>query len=133
MLSLVNSLPWYFWVLWGVIGIPIVLIWVLKSTKSDPVLWRVGWGLSIVTLILVAVDSIITGTGCYIEYLPVVGRISMPLVALTCTLIFIGGYQKVVHPDFDPEKRRMFFMYTYAMVGVVVFFGILFAIISAMP
>ncbi|WP_312340056.1 hypothetical protein [Anaerospora hongkongensis] len=116
MWTLVNSLPWFFWVLWGSIGGAYILFWVLRSTKSDPVLWRIGWVLMVLTSMLVVIDNLIRGTSYYIEWLPFLGRISMPMVIITCSLIFIGGFQKTKHPDFDPEKRRKAYLYFYSMI-----------------
>lgn len=126
MLHLVNLLPWYFWVTWGGLGSLYVLRWVIKSTKNDPFLMRAGWFLSIVMLIDVVIDNVISGTGALSEYLPIVNCISMPLVVLTVSLIFIGGYQKSMRPDFDPEKRRTILYCYYALVMLFICIGLFF-------
>jgi hypothetical protein len=50
----------------------------------------------------------------------------MPVVVLTCSLIFIGGYQKAKRPDFDSEKRRTVIMCMYGLVATFAFLGLLF-------
>ena len=119
-------MPWFFWIFWGLFGIPYILRWVIKSTKGDPILWRIGWALSTVLLIIVIIDNVIRGTGALAQFSSLVGRISMPMVVLTCSLIFIGGYQKATRPDFDPEKRRTAMLCMYGLVATFIFLVLFF-------
>ena len=130
-MTLATSLPWYFWVLWGVIGVFLILRWVIKSTKNDPIIWRSGWVLGSVILIIVIIDNLgalplIGGTSSYSEYLLIMDRLSIPLVMLMVSLIFVGGYQKSLRPDFDPEKRRMAIICMYGLVVTVICLGLVF-------
>lgn len=126
MLTLVNSLPWFFFVVWGVLGIPYIIWWVIKSTNNDPLLLRVGWALMSINVLIVVIDNLFIGTGTYVEYMPILDWISIPLVILTCALIFIGGYQKTMRPNFDPEKRRTVVLCMYGLVITAICFGLFF-------
>lgn len=119
-------MPWFFWVVWGLFGIPYILRWVIKFSKNDPMLWRIGWALSTVLLIIVIIDNVIKGTGALASYSAILGQISIPLVVLTVLLIFMGGYQKATRPDFDPEKRRTVKLYMYGLVATLILLGLFF-------
>lgn len=129
ILHLTNSLPWFVWVLWGSIGGFYISRWVIKSTKNDPVLWRIGWGLSgTVLAFIVVVDNVIKGTGIQVEYWSkVMDRAVIPLVVLTVSLLFIGGYQKSRRPGFNPEKRRTAALCMYGIVITSICMGLIFA------
>lgn len=129
ILHLANALPWFVWVLWGGIGGFYISRWVIKSTKNDPILWRIGWGLIGTVLgFIMVVDNVIKGTGIQVEYWSiVVDRAAIPLVALTVSLIFIGGYQKSRQPGFDPEKRRTATLCMYGIVITFICMGLIFA------
>jgi len=128
ILHLANALPWFVWVIWGAISSFYITRWVIKSTKNDPVLWRIGWGLigTVIGFIVIG-DNIIKGTGIQIEYWPVVmDRVAIPLVVLSSSLIFIGGYQKSRKPGFDPEKRRTATLCMYGIVITLICMGFIF-------
>jgi hypothetical protein len=129
MFTLINSLPWYLWFLVGIIGAPYLLWWVIKSTKNDPILFRVSWGMMAIAGIYVAIDSFAKGMGLYFGSLEIMKILSLPIAVLIMTLMAIGGYQKVMRPGYDPEKRRMFIICMYLMVGAIIFLGL--AILAA--
>jgi hypothetical protein len=123
----VNSLPWFLWVVWGVVGIFYIPRWVIKSTKNDPILLRVGGMLMVVPCAMVIIDNLIRGNVIHLQYWSIMmDRTAMPLVALTLSLLFIGGYQKAKRPDFDPARRRIVVLSMYALVIIIVFEGVLF-------
>ena len=127
MLTLSNSLPWYFWVLWGILGAVYIINWVIKSTKNDPVMWRVGWLLlSVVICGIVTIDNLIKGQIIYLNWWPMVMGRALLLVILPVALTYIGGYQKIMRPGYDPEKRRTALMYSYALGGIFILLGLFF-------
>lgn len=130
ILHLLNSLPWFAWLLCGVIGPFYIVIWVIRSTKNDPALWRIGWVIGAVLGVIAATDNLIKSTGIEVDldYWPVVmDRAAMPLVVLMASLIFIGGYQKCRQPGFDPEKRRIATLCMYGIVITFICMGLIFA------
>lgn len=127
MLSLANSLPWYLWTLWGVICVVYIVSWVIKSTKNDPVLWRIGWLLlGVVMGGVVIVDNLIEGQIIYLNWWSIVMAKLLPLVILLIVLTYIGGYQKIMRPGYNPEKRRTALMYSYALVIFLIILGLFF-------
>lgn len=128
MLHLANSAPWYFWVLWGIVGTGYISRMVIKSTSNNPMMLRVSGMLWVIVSAIVAIDNLIKGKVFYLEYwTSVMDSLSMPLLAVTLILTYIGGYKKSIRPDFDPEKRRTFLQCSYALVATLIFFGLFFA------
>jgi hypothetical protein len=127
MLTLANSLPWYLWALWGTLGAVYIISWVIKSTKNDPVMWRIGWLLlGIVIGGIVTIDNLIKGQIIYLNWWPMVMGRALPLVILSVALTYIGGYQKIMRPGYDPEKRRTALMCSYALGGIFIVLGLFF-------
>lgn len=127
MYSLVNLLPWYFWVLWGIIGGPIIAFWVIKS-KDDPILLKLSWLLMALLSIFVAMHSYMKGSGSDFAYWRIIDQMSIPLLITAVLLMIVGGYQKVIRPGYDLEKRRMFIKCIYIALGLFVGWGILLGI-----
>lgn len=105
LFTLMNSLPWYLWFLGGSIGAIYFLRLVIKSLKDDPILLRISWGIMALLSTYMAIDSYIKGMGLQIEYWGVIGKFAMVIFILVMTLLFIGGYKKVMCPGYDPAKR----------------------------
>lgn len=120
---------WITWALGGVIGPLYMVMWVIKATKNDPVLGRIGWLLAAIGAVIPPTDIIlIKDMGIHIEYWQVImDQVAIPMLVLMLSLIFIGGYQKVRQPGFDPEKRRGVVSCMYVVVITVICIGLLFA------
>lgn len=126
MFTLANALPWYFWALWGVVGSLYIFWWVIKSTRNDPILCRIGWVLMGIFVVTMVIDNLIRGTGVYIKYWStLMDWMVIPLVIIWA-LIFIGGYQKSQKPGFDPEKRRTVALCMYGIVIILICMGFIF-------
>jgi hypothetical protein len=124
MLTVINFLPLYFWVPWGTFGTFYILRWVIRATKEDPVMWRVGWIMGAVLNIIAMTDNLIQDKVVYFEWWTIVDQLSIPLALLMVTLLYIGGYQKAMHPGYDLEKRRTFILCSYILVVTFVFLGL---------
>jgi len=112
-----NSLPWYFWFLGGIIGALYLLRWVIKSSKDDPILVRISWGMMALLGIYMAIDSYIQGMGLHIECWGMIEKLAIIIFMLMMTLMVIGGYQKVMRPGYDPAKRKLTFIGIFGLGG----------------
>lgn len=124
MYSLINSLPWYFWVLWGITGVLIVARWAIRS-KGDPILLRISWSLMAIVSLVVAIHSFTRGSGIGAAYWEIVDKTAIPLLITTVLLLIIGGYQKVMRPGYNLAKRKMFINCVYGLLGSLIGLGVL--------
>lgn len=126
MLNLTNSLPLYLGVLWGTFGTLYILRWVIRSTKRDPILWRIGWIMGAILNAVATIDQLVTCKVIYLEWWSITDWLSTPWIIITVIMIYVGGYQKAMRPDFDQEKRRKFILCSYILVITFIFLGLLF-------
>lgn len=126
MLTLVNSLPWCFWVALGMIGAIYIPMWVIKSTKQDPIIFRIGsFLLGLVLGVCLIIDNLIEGKVISLTWWAMMPPRTI-IIGILLTLVYIGGYQKAMHPGYDPEKRRTFILCSYILVATFVFLGLFF-------
>jgi uncharacterized membrane protein len=121
MFTLMNCLPWYFWFTFGIIGVPYLFRYVLKSTKNEPILIRVSWFMMAIAGIYMVIDSFIRGMRINIGSSKIMDILSLPIVVLIITLMCIGGYQKFSRPGYyNAEKRKLMILLMCSLiVGVV--------------
>ena len=123
-----NSLPWYFWFVGGVIGAIYLFRWVLKSSEDNSILLRIAWGMMALLAFYMAIDNYIEGVGYHIEYWGVIKKSAMIIFMLMMILMVIGGYQKVMQSSYDPTKRRLAFIGMAAIGGGLVIMSLAFII-----
>lgn len=119
MHSLTTSLPWYFWFIWGFVGIGVLLkyaIWPRKNTPPVPFMWKVSWVICMFMSFLVMATSFIDGTGLYKDYDHFIGQVTLPSILLLFLTLFIGCYQISMRPGFDPVKRRNTFIQIFICI-----------------
>ena len=116
MFTLINFLPWYFWLLFGIVGSIYLIKWVMKS-KEDTILLRMSWLLMASLTICIAVENLFKGMRLYLEYLGILYKTEVVISVLMAPLMFVGGYRKVMRPGYNLEKRRMFIIGMYIMGG----------------
>lgn len=124
MNSLISSLPWYFWFVWGFLGIGVFLkyaIWPRKNTPPVPFMWKVSWVICMLMSFLVIATSFIDGTGLYKEYDHFIGQVTVPSILLLFLTLFIGGHQISMRPGFDPRKRRLLHIQTIVCIVIIIF------------
>lgn len=127
MLNVTNSLPLYFGLLWGIFGTLYILRWVIKSTKRDPILWRIGWIMGAVLNVVATTDQLVKGKVISLEWWSITDWLSIPWIIITVIMIYAGGYQKAMRPDFDQGKRKIIILCSYVLVITFIFLGLLFA------
>ena len=123
MYSLTNSLPWYFWLLWGFIGIGVLLkyaIWPRRNTPPVPFIWKISWVICMFMFFLVIATSFIDGTGLYMEYDYYIGKATIPTILLLFLTLFIGCFQISMRPGFDPVKRRKVYIQLFICVICII-------------
>ena len=126
MLTLVNSLPWYFWVAWGMIGAIYIPMWVIKSTKQDPIIFRIGSFLfGLVLGVCMIIDNLIEGRVISLTWWEMMPPRTI-IIGILLILVYIGGYKKIMHPGYDSEKRRTFILGSYILIAAFVFLGLFF-------
>lgn len=128
MFTLINFLPWYFWLLFGIVGSAYLIKWVIKS-KDDPMLLRMSWILMSLLAICISIENLSKGMGWYLEYLRILYKIEIVISVLMAPLMFVGGYRKVMRPGYNLEKRRIFIFGMYLMGGACILMGMVVLII----
>lgn len=123
MFTLINFMPWYFWVLFGIVGSTYLIKWVMKS-KDDPILLRMSWLLMASLVICIAIENLFKGLVLHLEYMGMLYKIEIIISALMAPLMFVGGYRKVMCPGYNLEKRRMFIIGMYMIGSACTLIGI---------
>jgi hypothetical protein len=122
-MSVTNLLPWYVWILWGVISVPIVLYGVIKG-KDIPFAWRLC-GIPLAGLsILVALENSNKGLGFFSEYMWLM-KFSGSLLVVAFLLFLIGGYQRENQPGVSPEERREGYLTLIFIILLIISIGFL--------
>ena len=106
MKILIDLTPWWLMVILCFSCAFHTIKWATNSNKKSPVLLRISWGFTAIMVSGIAIINIIKGTGYFLEYLLIVTNLSAIAMLIMAVSLFIGLYQIVQHPDFDPIKRR---------------------------
>ena len=128
MKSFTNCFPWQFWFIWGWLGILVLLKYAIlprKNTPPVPFAWKISWVVCFFLSFLVIVDSYISGTGHYSEYVLYLGRIELPAILLLALTVLVGCYQISMRPGFDPAKRRTLLIQILIFIGCIILLGFL--------